>query len=146
MPNMKRILFGLILLLLPLGLFAQSGVGGGGQTNVSGGGSSTGPISPSQLPAGVPNVNVLSAVNFGIPGNDSHHVTDATFTSGSGNVVISATDPPFNNSVYNATTNPAGDIGKSCFGGSYTGGTGTYVAYVLRMNLGTIDTVTDATH
>lgn len=75
------------------------------------------------------------ATTYGVKA-DAHYTVGATFTSGSGNVTIPATATPFSSS----------DIGKICFGTTYTGGTGLYSADTLRMNQGTISTVTDATH
>src|SRR4029077_15785179 len=49
---MKRYVLTLFSLLIFTGIvFAQSGVGGGGQTNVSGGGGASGPLTPTNFPA-----------------------------------------------------------------------------------------------
>jgi hypothetical protein len=90
---------------------------------------------PSSISAGVTKANTISATDYGVTAN-AQWSRLATFTNGSGAVVLNAADPPF----------AAGDVGKTCFGTNYQGGTGSYNALVLRISAGTISTVTDATH
>src|SRR5882724_6638164 len=98
MRNLKFILSILFLLVVSISTHAQSGVVGGGQTNVSGGGGGAGTNASTST--------VIDAANptYGMKW-DGVQVSDATFTSGSPNVSSTA-----------AATFTQADVGKTFYG------------------------------
>jgi hypothetical protein len=92
---MKRLLF--ILLIFTTTTFAQSGVGGGGQTNVSGGGTGSLPVQAQPLAPGMialsPFCNASNTNNcYNTPANT---VIDNTCSWTTGSATVTCTDAPF---------------------------------------------------